>query len=625
MSLVLVISIAIRLAALGWTLWLLRRIRDWRIGFMAVIIALMTLRQSLTLSAGVESESTELPGLAVSVMILVAVVFLGRLLTEHQRVEENLQESEGRFRILAEAAPIGIFLTKPTGECIYTNPAWTAISGLRSEESLGYGWMRVIHPDDREKVNQSWRAASALGGNYTTDYRVITPAGNVYWLHVLATPQHDASGSVVSYVGSVENITERKLAEEKLKTHYRELEALLEINQNILNSLDLQLIIEGILDKTLSLGSFDLGAIRLLDSSGKNLETAARQGYKDAKVGRSLRIDPITHDSGRTLIRVITEKETRVVENVPEFDGMRTFKKEDVQSAIVIPVLAQGQILGTIQLGSRKPRTFGREEIHFLEAIGSQMGLAVQKARLYQDVKNQAIELERANKVKDEFLSVMSHEIRTPLNTFVGYTEMVRDKMVGEINQKQEEVLGRALNQAGILLDMINRVLLTTQIDGGMVKAKADEVDLVELLDKLQSTYGVPMAKNVSLRWSCPSDLPRIRTDSDQLKHILENLINNALKFTHEGYVTISARHIPDSGIVEFQVADTGIGIRKESLSAIFGKFRQVDSSETRLYGGVGLGLYIAQQMTEGLGGTLEVESEFGKGSTFTLRIPIEL
>jgi Amt family ammonium transporter len=250
------------------------------------------------------------------------------------------------------------------------------------------------------------------------------------------------------------------------------------------------------------------------------------------------------------------------------------------------------------------------------------MGIAVQKARLYQDVKNQAIELERANKVKDEFLSVMSHEIRTPLNTFIGYTEMVRDKMVGEINRKQEEVLGKALDHAGNLFSMITRVLLTTQIDVGMVQVESHELNLSEFLDQLKSTYGLPSVKDVALRWNYPPDLPLIKTDSNQLKLILQNLLNNALKFTHEGHVVVSARHIPGSGIVEFQVADTGIGIRKESLSDIFGKFRQADRSETRHYGGAGLGLYIAKRMTESLGGSLEVKSEFGKGSTFTFTIP---
>ena len=753
---------------------------------MTAMIGLMALRQSLTLRMGIESEATELPGLAVSVMTFLVVVSLGQLLTERKRAEHDLRESEGRFRTLAEAAPIGVFLTKPLGECIYTNPLWTKISGLSFDESLGYGWTRVIHLDDRDKVNQSWRAAAALGEDYTTDYRIITPGGDVRWVHVLATPQRDASGSVVSYVGSVVDITERKKAEKKLKTRYQELQALHEISQIVLNSLDLQFIVEGILDKTLAVGSFDLGVIRLLDPGAKNLEALAKRGYQYPENVRHLSIDPITQGSGTTLIRVITEKATQVVENVPEFDGWRTFKREGVQSAIVVPVLAQGRILGTIQLGSRKSRKFGPDEIHLLEAIGSQMGIAVQKARLAGETKlnldriralhniDRAIsstldlhavldillqqidvffrfpsattvrlldpetgkmepmacqnldlnkwkargstlgssrsqrvaetktpliipdlktgpyegrvnfylerglvsylgvpliakdkvlgalglytkerhefsdeevqflttlagqaaiaiqnatlyeEIVAANKVKDEFLSIMSHEIRTPLNTLVGYTEMVRDKMLGEVNQNQEEVLGKVLAQAGNLLGMMSRILLTTQIDAGAIRVESEEVNPGELLDQLKSACHVSSGKDIALLWHYPSDLPVIKTDSNRLTHILQNLINNGIKYTQKGQVVISARHIPGSRRLEFKVADTGIGIPKKSLPIIFEKFRQVDSSETRLYGGVGLGLYIAKQMTETLGATLEVESKLGKGSTFTFTIPRE-
>jgi len=141
--------------------------------------------------------------------------------------EDTLKESEERFRMLAEAAPIGLFLTKPTGECIYTNPVWSAISGRSSEESLGYKWMQAIHPDDRGKVDRTWRTAAARGENYTADYRIIRPGGNVLWVHVLATPQMDASKTIVGYVGSVEDITERRQTQEALQESQRTFATLL--------------------------------------------------------------------------------------------------------------------------------------------------------------------------------------------------------------------------------------------------------------------------------------------------------------------------------------------------------------------------------------------------------------
>ncbi len=220
----------------------------------------------------------------------------------------------------------------------------------------------------------------------------------------------------------------------ELKTHYRELQAFQEISQNILNSLDLQFIVEGILDKTLAVGSFDLGVIRLLDSGAKNLEALAKRGYQYPENVRHLSIDPITQGSGTTLIRVITEKATQVVENVPEFDGWRTFKREGVQSAIVVPVLAQGRILGTIQLGSRKSRKFGPDEIHLLEAIGSQMGIAVQKARLSDEMKRRVREISALNTVTtavstalnlDETLEKSLHAVLLITGMETGYIQLL--------------------------------------------------------------------------------------------------------------------------------------------------------------------------------------------------------
>ena len=182
--------------------------------------------------------------------------------------------------------------------------------------------------------------------------------------------------------------------------------------------------------------------------------------------------------------------------------------------------------------------------------------------------------------------------------------------------------LGKVTTYSNDLLTMINSILFATTLGAKAIKVESHEISLGDFLDKLRSLYGVPSGKKFTLNWDYPPDLPFIKTDSAKLKHILQNLINNAIKFTDEGNITISVRHLAETETVEFKVADTGIGILKEALPFIFEKFRQVDSSETRTYGGVGLGLYIVKQFTEILGGKVEVESEPGKGSLFTVTLP---
>lgn len=244
-----------------------------------------------------------------------------------------------------------------------------------------------------------------------------------------------------------------------------------------------------------------------------------------------------------------------------------------------------------------------------------------------EELKTAIAEMEISNKVKDQFLSVMSHELRTPLNVVLGYTGMLRDGMLGEIPPKQKEVLSKVINRSNDLLTLIRDILYATQIESRSVIVERQLVNLSDFLDRLKAGYDQPLNKDLTLNWNYPADLPPAITDSEKLKQILRNLIHNAIKFTEKGSVTISAKirqQAKGKEQVEFKVADTGIGVPKEILPFIFEKFRQADSSETRIYGGVGLGLYIVKNFTAMLGGTVEVESEPGKGSIFTVTLPLE-
>ena len=238
----------------------------------------------------------------------------------------------------------------------------------------------------------------------------------------------------------------------------------------------------------------------------------------------------------------------------------------------------------------------------------------------------------------------MSHELRTPLNVVVGYTGMIKDGLLGEINPQQQEALGKVISRANDQLVLINNILYATVLDTEKINVDMHEVSLGDFLTQLKTAYEAPINKKLVFNWDYPADLPLIKTDSAKLKQILQNLIDNALKFTDKGSITISAKIRQQAegnrqqfsaltplasslspSWVEFRVADTGVGIPKEALPFIFEKFRQADSSETRLYGGVGMGLYIVNKLTELLGGRVEVESEPGKGSTFTVKIPCDI
>ena len=238
-----------------------------------------------------------------------------------------------------------------------------------------------------------------------------------------------------------------------------------------------------------------------------------------------------------------------------------------------------------------------------------------------------AAELEKALQVKAEFLSVMSHELRTPLNVIMGYARIVLDEMFGAVSEGQKKALTTILRCSNDLLMMVNDIMTATKIEADKLEVEWEEVQPAEILEDLKSVYGAQLLKNgVSLQWDYSTPLPAFVSDGNKIKHILQNLINNALKFTENGTVTVIAETLQCEGnpySLVLKVSDTGIGIPSEMHPVIFQMFRQVDSTMTRSHDGVGLGLFIVKKFAEYLGGTVGVESEIGRGSTFAVVLPL--
>jgi len=232
-------------------------------------------------------------------------------------------------------------------------------------------------------------------------------------------------------------------------------------------------------------------------------------------------------------------------------------------------------------------------------------------------------ELEHANRLRSEFIANMSHELRNPLNVIIGYTDLLLDGAYGALDATQMDILRRTHINAWELLDLINATLELSQMDVERTPLHRQEVRLSALIDELATDiHAVPLKPDLEMRWDVAPELPVLRTDPLKLKMVLKNLIGNAVKFTDHGTVTVAAQ--ARDGGVEMTVNDTGIGIPGEASSLIFDAFRQVDGSTTRRHGGVGLGLYISRRLLHLLGGTIAMHSVLGKGSTFTIWLPLD-
>jgi len=237
-------------------------------------------------------------------------------------------------------------------------------------------------------------------------------------------------------------------------------------------------------------------------------------------------------------------------------------------------------------------------------------------------LRRQAIELEQASALKSQFLANMSHEFRTPLNAMLGYTSMLLQGVGGPLGQPVKRQLSRVESNGRHLLTIINEILDISRIEAGRMPLQISVVRVPDLVAEVRAELEpIIMRSKLTLTIDLAKDLRPITTDRQKVKQILLNLLSNALKFTHDGRVTISAKRLPDRTIA-LSVIDTGIGIAAADQEKIFEDFRQLDNSPTRAYGGTGLGLSICRRLAQMLNGRIAVESRVGKGSVFTLTLP---
>jgi signal transduction histidine kinase len=238
-------------------------------------------------------------------------------------------------------------------------------------------------------------------------------------------------------------------------------------------------------------------------------------------------------------------------------------------------------------------------------------------------LRRQHIELEQASALKSQFLANMSHEFRTPLNAILGYTHMLLNNVTGQVSEPQRKSLTRIDSNSRHLLALINDILDITRIEAGRMPLNATSFGIGELFEEVQAELE-PIIKrsNLAVSTKLRGAVPSLRSDRQKVKQIVLNLLSNALKFTPAGSVTMTASYDGRARQVAIAVRDTGVGIPPEDQAKVFEDFRQLDSSPARGYGGTGLGLSICRRLANILGGTIELQSLPGKGSTFTLRLP---
>jgi signal transduction histidine kinase len=266
---------------------------------------------------------------------------------------------------------------------------------------------------------------------------------------------------------------------------------------------------------------------------------------------------------------------------------------------------------------------FLEKQIALITTFADQAGIAIENVRLFNEIQEKSRELEVASSHKSEFLASMSHELRTPLNAIIGFSEVLLERMFGEMNEKQEDYL-KDINSSGQhLLSLINDILDLAKVEAGRMELNLATFDLPAAIDNaLTLIRERALRHGIALSVEVDSQLGGLNADERKLKQILLNLLSNAVKFTPEGgRITVGARLLGD--MVEIAVNDTGIGIAPEDQAAVFEEFKQVGTDYKHKAEGTGLGLALTRKLVELHGGAMRLESEPGKGSTFAFTLPL--
>jgi signal transduction histidine kinase len=333
---------------------------------------------------------------------------------------------------------------------------------------------------------------------------------------------------------------------------------------------------------------------------------------------------------GSTTGRVLLEgKSVHIIDVLadPEYANFEAQKRAGFRTVLGVPLLREGVPIGILHLNRNVVRPFTDRQIELVETFADQAAIAIENVRLFDEIQDKSRQLQMASEHKSQFVSSMSHELRTPLNAIIGLTEMMVKNAARFGTEKAQEPLQR-VNRAGThLLGLINQVLDLSKIEAGKLELNPQTVQLAPLINEVIGTAGQLAEQNKNrLVVDAQENLGTLTVDPMRLRQILLNLLSNACKFTKEGEVRLRARRVVNGrDWIEFAVADTGVGMTPEQQAKLFEEFTQADATTAQRFGGTGLGLSITRKLARMMGGDVTVTSEPGKGSVFTVRLPVRL
>lgn len=573
-----------------------------------------------------------------------ATRFIGVIenISKRKEIEGKLRESEEQMRHLADTIPQLAWMAEPDGHIFWYNRRWYEYTGTTFKEMEGWGWQSVHDPQMLPAVVERWRGSIATGEPFEMEFPLRGADGVFRWFLTRVNPMRDASGSVVRWFGTNTDVDQVKRIRHALEEETRVLELLNRTGTTLASSLDLHALVQAITDSATQLSGAQFGAFFYtgVDEHGDalmlyTLSGAPREAFEKFGHPRATPLfAPTFRGEGATRCDDVLQ-DPRYGRMGPHH-GMPAGHLP-VRSYLAVPVASRpGKVIGGLFFGHSQPGVFTERTERLIVGVAAQAAVAIDNARLYEAAQKAAEErellleserharadVERASRMKDEFLATLSHEVRTPLSAILGWAQILRMKSASpeELRKGLETIERNARMQTQLIEDLLDM----SRITSGKVRLDVQPVQPVSVIEAALETVR-PAAEAKGIRLECMLDPAAgpISADPGRLQQVMWNLLTNAIKFTpKDGKVQVVLERV--NSHVEISVADTGVGIDAEFLEHVFDRFRQADASTTRQFGGLGLGLAIVKHLVELHGGTARVESGgLGKGSVFRVDLPL--
>ena len=559
---------------------------------------------------------------------------------------EALEESERKLRAIFEQAPLGIaVIDSVTGRFLTINQRYCEIAGYTEAEMHARSFQQITHPDDLAADLAGMQAMrEGRLRQFRMEKRYLRKDGSTVWVGLTSVSLWGSQEPEPQHLAMVEDITEQKQAAETLDKRYRELAAIHEASQHLAHTLPAGMLSREVIAVLESILAYEHGVVLLIDEASGALEAfavSARQGGPDAAVADRRHIEPMGLSVGVGVTGWVARHGEPVRLGDARGDPRYLSAYETAVSELCVPLRAHGKVIGVIDVESSQPDAFTEDDERLLATVAAQIGIAIQNTRLRAELEANNRELEQrvaertaelslareraesADRLKSAFLATMSHELRTPLNSIIGFTGMVLQGLAGPVTDEQRKQLTMVRNSGRHLLALISDVLDISKIEAGEFRvslapfnARATIERAVEALRPLAAT------RKLALHADIAPDVGVMESDERRVEQILLNLLNNALKFTERGAVSLHATI--ESRSLHVAITDTGMGIRPEHMQLLFRPFQQIDSGLSRNHEGTGLGLAICRRLAGLLGGEIRAQSEWGRGSTFTVILPLQ-